>query len=115
MSVTRTHTHTHTHTHARTHARARAHAHTHTHTHTHTRTHACTHAHIHATYIQAHPYTLAHTAHTQYILQPFIEEGQPALKLFPRIEYALLLPVWLLVTVVCMLVGFFGFLVTKHS
>ncbi|KAF5827692.1 hypothetical protein DUNSADRAFT_248 [Dunaliella salina] len=49
------------------------------------------------------------------ILPPFIEEGQGILKLFPPIEYALLLPVWLLVTVVCTLAGYVGYLVMRHT
>jgi len=48
-------------------------------------------------------------------LPPFIEEGQGILKLFPRIEYALLFPAWLLVTVLCTLVGYVGYLVMRHT
>lgn len=48
-------------------------------------------------------------------LQPFIEEGQPTLKLFPRVEYALLLPVWLLVAGTCGLLGYFGLLLLQRA
>ena len=41
-------------------------------------------------------------------LQPFIEEGQPFLKLFPPLEYALLLPSTVLVVTAAVVLAYTG-------